>query len=319
MTAGWTAAAVRAHGLVRRRLGPVVARRIAATPDWAQAVAALDGSVYAERVAGTGHDAHDPHDPAAVQRAITDTLIWQVRVLAGWSPPGGTAWARCLLAAAERENIVDRLRTLGPARAVVAHPHALGSLATAWPRLQRAATVDELRRELDGSPWGDPGTDDPGVVRDVLTAGWLCRVFDTVGPQVGRARDWARAGAALLAARILLSGGTVPGRAVLPLSALLGRRVPAARTLDDVLAALPSRAARLFVDVTGLSDLWQAEVALARLVEDDGFALLRRPGAGLDPVVGAVALLGVDAWRLRGALGAAAAGTGPGEVLRALG
>ena len=53
-------------------------------------------------------------------------------------------------------------------------------------------------------------------------------------------------------------------------------------------------------------------------VEADGFALLRRPRAGPEVVLGAIAVMAMDAWRVRAALAAAAAGTGSSEVLDAV-
>jgi len=53
-------------------------------------------------------------------------------------------------------------------------------------------------------------------------------------------------------------------------------------------------------------------------VEADGLALLSRPRPGPEVVLGAIAVLSVDAWRVRAALAAAAAGAGSSEVLDAV-
>jgi hypothetical protein len=50
-------------------------------------------------------------------------------------------------------------------------------------------------------------------------------------------------------------------------------------------------------------------------VEKDGFRLLRGSRPGPDVVLGAIAVLSTDAWRVRAALTAAAAGAGSSEVL----
>jgi hypothetical protein len=61
--------------------------------------------------------------------------------------------------------------------------------------------------------------------------------------------------------------------------------------------------------------LWRAEAGLRAQIESDGFRMLRAARPGPAPVVGALAVLAVDGWRLRAALACAAAGTGPSEVL----
>jgi hypothetical protein len=50
-------------------------------------------------------------------------------------------------------------------------------------------------------------------------------------------------------------------------------------------------------------------------VEKDGFRLLRGSMPGPDVVLGAIAVLSTDAWRVRAALTAAAAAAGSSEVL----
>ena len=62
-------------------------------------------------------------------------------------------------------------------------------------------------------------------------------------------------------------------------------------------------------------DLWRAEARLAARVEADGFGLLRASRPGPAVVLGALAVLCIDAWRVRAALAAAAAGAGTSEVL----
>ena len=57
-----------------------------------------------------------------------------------------------------------------------------------------------------------------------------------------------------------------------------------------------------------VQDLWRGEAAWWHRVEQDGFALLRGSGYDRKPVVGALAVLAVDAWRVRAALETAARG-----------
>ena len=63
-------------------------------------------------------------------------------------------------------------------------------------------------------------------------------------------------------------------------------------------------------------DLWRAEAGWWRRVEDDAFGLRRRAAFGRATVVGAAALLAVDAWRVRAALEVAARG-GYGPAMEA--
>jgi hypothetical protein len=64
--------------------------------------------------------------------------------------------------------------------------------------------------------------------------------------------------------------------------------------------------------------LWEAEARWWARVDHEGAALARRPVAGRPSIVGATALLAVDAWRVRAALELAARGGGPTEVLHAV-
>jgi hypothetical protein len=50
------------------------------------------------------------------------------------------------------------------------------------------------------------------------------------------------------------------------------------------------------------TNLWLAEAAWWRRVEEDGFALLRSTGHGPRPLLGAIAVLAADAWRVCAAL-----------------
>jgi len=59
--------------------------------------------------------------------------------------------------------------------------------------------------------------------------------------------------------------------------------------------------------------LWLAWGAWWRRIEAEGVALLRSGGFGPEPVIGAVAVLSADAWRVRAALSAAAYGVGSGD------
>lgn len=301
---GWAAPSVRARNMARRRLGRLDAHRLAEARSLTEAVSLLTGTAYGERV-------HPTMTLAAAQRAVADTLLWQVRVLAGWSPPGGTAWARTLLAGFERDNIVEHLRAMTTGAPAPRPPFALGALATAWPRLAATSTPSALLRELRRSAWTDPGTTDPAQARDVLTAVWLRRLADTL-PQT---RDWARTAALLLVARtVIVAGRRLPERATPAIGGLLGQLVFAARTLDELRAAVPARVGRAVAEVQTPERLWQAEAALVDRIDREGCGLLRALLPGPDQPIGASAVLAVDAWRVRAALASAAAGAPTGEA-----
>jgi hypothetical protein len=77
-------------------------------------------------------------------------------------------------------------------------------------------------------------------------------------------------------------------------------------------------AASALEGVSSPDDLWAAETRFWRRVESDGARLARTPGWGLGPVVGTVASLAVDAWRVRAALTLAARQQATPEMLDVL-
>ena len=168
------------------------------SPSLEDALAALSGSAYGRYVRpGMGL--------ARAQRAVAETALWHIRVLAGWAPPGAQDAIRALAAWFELANIEDRLAFLAGGEAT--SPFALGGLATAWPRLAEARTVSDVRGALAASPWGDPGDAEPADLRLGLRLAWARRVLQSV-PEAG---DWA-AGAVRAAGRTR----AVPGRAAPP-------------------------------------------------------------------------------------------------------
>jgi hypothetical protein len=143
---------------------------------------------------------------------------------------------------------------------------------------------------------------------------------DRVVAAVPQANEWAGGGAALLVARETFGRGrwlpeplhTLAGR-------LLGAEVADARHLADLAATAPAPARWALSGVSGSGDLWAAELRFWHRVEDDAFRLARTWQFGLGPVVGAVALMAVDAWRVRAALELASrGGAAPQEVLDAV-
>ena len=307
MNANWVAAAIRAQSLSHLRFGASRCRHLATATNLPEALAQLANSGYAQRLVGVT-------SLAAAQRATFETLLWQLRVLAGWLPPGGTRLVRAIAGIYERDNIVALAGRLagGPEPS---EPYQLGGLATAWPRLQRQQSLPALTEALRQSAWGILGPIDAVALRDVLTLAWLRRL-SAAAPA---ASIWACSASVLVAARMLLVDQTVPTSRVLDLvRPWIGREWTSTRDLDGFRGSLPRSARTVLDGVDDPADLWLAEARMRAKVEADGLRLTHAALPGPDVVLGAIAVLAVDGWRLRAALAAAEAGTGPGEVLDAV-
>ncbi|MGI5133251.1 MULTISPECIES: hypothetical protein [unclassified Streptomyces] len=253
------------------------------------------------------------------QRAVSATLLWHLRVLAGWLPPGGARLLRPLAAGFEVANVASRLSSQeGPGTAPGAsqwQPYRLGALETAWRALEHAATPAELRTVLAASPWGDPGGDTPWA----LVTGMRIAAARLTAAAVPSARRWARARAALLTARELFVHQRRLSEPMRRNAAeLLGSRAVDAPSFPDFRDRLPSAARWVLEDVGKPGELWRAEASWWRVIGQDGFGMLREGRYGPEGVVGAVAVLSVDAWRVRAALESAARGGRPLEEFDAL-
>ncbi|MDH6235349.1 hypothetical protein [Cryobacterium sp. CG_9.6] len=342
MKSDWVAASVRARSLAERRVGAGACQQIAtlnvltdlnstnstnSTNDprrLSNALALLADTTYGAGVAGCT-------EQGAAEHAIRSTVLWHIRVLAGWIPATGTRLVRAVAAGYERDNIVALAHTLGTGQPA-GQPFELGALATAWPRLREATSVSELDAALRTSPWaysnageagagsvsaGDSNTGETSTPadRDVLTLVWLTRIAAVAGA----ARPWAEAAAGLLVARMLLVDQTPASPRLCAVARpLLGRAWERAGTLADLRASLPRGARDALRHTEGPLDLWRSEARLRARVEAEGFRLLRGAMPGPDIVLGGIAVLAMDAWRVRAALSAAAAGIGHSEVLDAL-
>lgn len=290
-----------------RRLGRDGALKLAEAPSLQAALATLEGSAY-------GREVRPGMDLAAAQRGLAETVLWHLRVLAGWLPPAAVGRLRALAAWFELVNIEQRVDYL--AGGELRRPFSLGGLGTAWVSVADAQTPDELRAALVGSAWGDPGDVDPGIGL-ALRLAWARRVLESVES----ARAWAAGAVALLVARELLLAGR-------PAEELAALRPPALRrswrgasTLAGLRAQLPDEAAWPLAGIEGPRDLWRGEAAWWRRVREDAERLARSSQLGRTTVVASVALLAVDAWRTAGALEVAArgGGRGPREVFSQIG
>ncbi|GGT00819.1 V-type ATPase subunit [Streptomyces chromofuscus] len=315
MGAGRVAGVSRARALRTRCLGAEGIRDVAGSRTLEDALRYLAATPYR-------HDVSPGATPSEAQRAVSATLLWHLRVLAGWQPATGADAIRALAAGFEISNAQHHLRSFsaqdprsasaGAAAADTGHlpPYRLGALATAWRRLAHTRTPSELRAALTASVWGDPGDDSPAAVATGMRVSAAVRLATAV-PDAAR---WAAARLALLFGReVFVVGRGLPEVSVRRAARLLGPRAVGAGSYADFREALPATARWLLDDVDEAADLWRAEARWWNVVERDGRELMRRSRFGPQPVVGAVALLSVDAWRTRGALELAARGGGPGD------
>jgi len=306
LTAGWAAGSVRARAIARRRIGAQAARRVAASDSLETALRLL-GAGPADRGARPGQTL------AAAQHAVAGAVLWDLRVLAGWLPPGGSQLMRPLAGWFEIANVDELLQRLEgrPPGDIF----ELGALATAWPRLRDSGSLADVRAALAGSAWKDPGGDSEGALRVGVRARWAERVAAVGGP----ARDWAAGAAALLLAGERFAEGRAPHPVLRTATAsLLGERAAGAASLEALRESMPPRLAWVLAGVTTPAGLWQAEAAWWHRVERDGITLVRAPEFGVRPVLGAAAVLAADARRVRAALELAARGGGPLEAYDAV-
>jgi hypothetical protein len=306
MSAGWVAGGVRARALARRRLGADGARHVAACGSLEQALGLLAATPY-------GGAAHGGQSLAVAQHAIAATILWDLRVLAGWLPRGGLQLMRPLAGWFEIANIDELLE--GLAGRPAADQFELGALATAWPRLRRSASLTELRAGIAASAWRDPGGDSGFALRVGVRARWAERVA-ALG---GAAAVWGAGAMALLVAGERFAAGRTLNPAVQAAAGkLLGAAAADAATFAELGDRLPARLAWVLEPARSPAELWRAEAAWWARLEQDGLRLLRTSALDWHPVLGAAALLATDARRVRAALELAGRGGAPLEAYDAL-
>jgi len=309
VSAGWVAAGVRARGLAQRRLGREATRRLAGSGSLAEAVEALTQTPY-------GHDVRTGMDLDEARHAVTATLTWHLRVLAGWGPAVELGGMRTLATVLEIDNITDHLLALSGQ--VTAPPLHLGGLGSAWGRVAGTKTPDDVRRVLATSAWGDPGATDAAAVRVALQLAWCRQVAEGVEPAARWAGGWAALVVAkLIAVNGIASLGPVPRRDA---RRVLGARWEKARTVAELATSAPRAASWVLLGIVDAAELWRAEARWWNALAEEGSSLLEGSRPGEASTVGTFGILFADAWRVRGALGAAAHGRSPDtEVLDALG
>ena len=316
MKPGWTGGVTRARLLMSRVIGPEHASEVARAPSLTEGLAALTGSAYGERVRAG-------QDLATAQRGIADTLLWHLRILAGWLPGAGAALIRALAGWFELMNIDARLAALA-SDGREPPPFVLGTLGTMWHTAERAHTIEEVADAVAGSPWGAL----PGRSAAELSLGLRAAWGRRVQASAPEAADWVAGAGALLVAREVLVAHTGEHAAQLLQYPGIEQQALSAASVPELRGALSPRAGWALAGVGGPTELWRAELAWWNRVEDDAHALLRH----IDDeavVLASVALLAVDAQRTARALQSAAAGgsvdtreilgVGPAEDVRAAG
>lgn len=293
MNAGWVAISVRAQAMTRRRLGRSDVAVLAASTSLDEGLSILEHTAY-------GRQVRLGQDLAEAQRGVTAAWLWNVRVLAGWGPRGVVTVLRPLVASLEVANTLDHLQRLQGRAAPP--PYRLGGLATAWNRLALTTSADELRSVLAASAWGDPGDTTPRAVG----LGMRAVLAERVVTQVPSAASWAAGGLALALGGLLVENVAPPPAFRTSAARVLGRAPLHASTLHALGETLPAGAAWALADIDTSADLWRAEARWWGRVEQGARVLTHHRGPGAERVVGAVALMAVDAWRVRAALEAAA-------------
>ncbi|HEY5050002.1 MAG TPA: hypothetical protein VII50_03810 [Acidothermaceae bacterium] len=295
MTGAWVGADVRAVAMSRRTVGRAGAASIAACADLTAALAQLQSSPYAR-------DVRPSHDLANAQRAVASTLLWNVRVIAGWVPASGVGMLRIAMAWFEILNLEARLRPAD--RGPVVPQFEMGSLAST-PGGSESVTTGNVLDRLRTTWWGTPSENSLRAVGLAMRS----RLVDRASSGLPAARAWAAGAAALMVAREqVVAGNRLPPDVRRNLAHTLGQPALDADTVDSLREALPERARWVLDNVTHPEDMWRAECGWWARVDADGRELLRGSSFGPQPVVGAVAVMAADAWRVRAALHAAALG-----------
>src|SRR5690348_12115393 len=102
MSASWVAGDVRARAIAREALGAPAIRQIALAPSLSDAVKALDHTAYGRWIPAGA-------TLAGAQHGVAASVLWHLRVLAGWLPPDGVQVLRTLAGWYEIANVDQHL------------------------------------------------------------------------------------------------------------------------------------------------------------------------------------------------------------------
>jgi hypothetical protein len=306
MSPGWVAGSVRAQALARRRMGAGRARMLAGCASLQSALEMLSASSYRRGV-------EKSQTVAEAQHGVAATLLWHLRVLAGWLPRDGVALLRAAAGWYELANVDGLMQRFDGLEAEA--PFTLGALQTAWPRLADTTDGADLRARLAASPWGDPGTGEPYAVRLFLQLSWAYRASAAAARALPVA---AGSAAVLVAGERFVSGRELPPPAQERAALLLGEPAVRAASLSEMTERLPAAARWALTGIDDPADLWRAQARCWIRLDRDGEVLLRFGEFGPKPVLGVVGVLTADAWRVRAALEIAARGGGALEAYDAV-
>jgi hypothetical protein len=247
------------------------------------------------------------------EHEVFASVLWNLRVLAGWSPALGASRFHAIAGVFELMNLQGDLARIEGHQCPV--PFELGSLASVSSRVA-PLTIGELRDVLRRSPWGDPGALDATGVSIALQFALARRIVDDVPEAV----QWAQTYAALVLSRLVNDDGPLDTESTSAANAraILGSRALSATSLRELHDVLPRDVASILKGATGPDDLWLAEAQWRTRLWDEALERLRRGGAGPETVVAAIALQFADAWRVRTALEVAARAGRAMEVLDAV-
>lgn len=294
MPASWVAASVRARLVANRRIGSARALELVQSGSLRSALELLSHSPYGAQLS--------PDMPlAAAQREVASVVLWNLRLMAGWLPPGGVQVVQPLAAWFELANIEERLAYLSggghPA------PYQLGRLGSAWPAVSRATTPEAVRAALAASRWGDPGEEGPPAWMARLRLRWAAWVaVSAPGVDV-----WAAAATVLFAARLRFMPD--PPIDVSRVRAFgLPPRWWDAANVADLRARLSLQTAWVLDGIEDVADLWRGEARWWTRLRRDSMEMLVESRFAAAVIAGAVGLLAHDAWLTRGALAAVARG-----------
>jgi hypothetical protein len=249
---------------------------------------------------------------AQAQRGVAETVLWHLRVLAGWLPAAGAELLRLFAGGFELSNVDEHVRAMAGGRA--SEPFRLGTLATAWTALASTGSREERRHALAASAWGDPGGDSERELQLVPRVRWAERVAG----RVAAAQPWACGAVALLVAREAVAGRPLPVVAAAGAGRLLGSAAITVVSPAEWHSQLRPSASWIFPELPTPENLWRSEALWWRRLRADGQRMLSRSGFGENAVVGVVALLAADAALARAAMEVAASGGQGAEVLDAL-
>jgi hypothetical protein len=305
MTAGWVAADVRGRSLLGRAVGSEGCTAIAGAESWPAAREML-------RATALGRGLPVDADRLTARRHVTSAAAWQLRVLAGWLPPGAIHLGRIAIGPMELADIerhLARLRGADPPP-----PLELGSLGGVARRVLRARAPAEVRAVLARSVWGDPGGDEPATIGFGLRAAWLRRVAALDGVVT----PWALGALTVLVAREQFAfERTIADRTAREIDRLIGHRWREASDPADLAARVGDAAGWSVEGIGDAGELWRAEVHVLDRVERDARAAGGRP-ASETTVIAVFARLLVDLWRVTAAIEAVGYGDVGPEVLDAV-